>query len=159
MVPNLSFSGSEFGNPHRFQIPATRMPQAVARAAAHSCADVSRLQPKLRHTLLSLLMLQMFRKLLCSGSDFGNPHRFQTPATRMPQAVAHAVAHSCVDVSPLLLKLRHTETTLVDAITSSRTLDTRGCATCSSFGYRDRFLFFGTETNSRFWRRNRFHCW
>ena len=106
MFQNHKFSGSDFGNPRKFQIPGTRIPQAVARAVVHSCVDVSRLQPKLRHALLSLLILQMLQKLLFSGSDFGNLHRFQIPATRMPQAVARAVAHSCVDVSPLPPRLR-----------------------------------------------------
>ena len=102
----LSFSGSDFGNPQRFQIPATRSPQAVARAVARSCVDASRLQPKLLHALLSPVVLQMLEKLQLPGSDFGNLNRFQTPATHMPQAVARAVAHSCVDISQLLLKLR-----------------------------------------------------
>ena len=83
------------------------MPQAVARAVAHSCVDVPRLKPKLRHALLSLLILRMFRRLLFSGSDFGSHRRLQIPVTRMHQAVARTVAHSCVDASPLLLKLRH----------------------------------------------------
>ena len=104
---NKRLSGSQFGYPQRFQIHATRAPQAVARAVAHSCVDVPRLKPKLRHALLSLLILRMFRRLLFSGSDFGSHRRLQIPATRVHQAVARTVAHSCVDASPLLLKLRH----------------------------------------------------
>ena len=104
---NKRLSGSQFGYPQRFQIHATRAPQAVARAVAHSCVGcIVVAAHKLWPALLSLLILRMFQRLEFLGSDFGTPHRFQTPATRMPQAVAHAVAHSCVDVSPLLLKLR-----------------------------------------------------
>ena len=104
---NKRLSGSQFGYPQRFQIHATRAPQAVARAVAHSCVGcIVVAAHKLWPALLSLLILRMFQRLEFLGSDFGNPHRFQTPATRMPQAVARAVAHSCVDVSPLLLKLR-----------------------------------------------------
>ena len=47
------------------------MPQAVARAVARSCVDVSRLQPTLLRALLLLLILQVLEKLGFSGSDFG----------------------------------------------------------------------------------------
>ena len=100
------FSGSNLGYLQRFQSHATRMPQAVARAVAHSYVDVPRLKLKLRHAWLSRLILRMFQRLLFSGSDFGSRRKFQILATRMPQAVARAVARSCANVSQLLLKLR-----------------------------------------------------
>ena len=111
---NKRLSGSQFGYPQRFQIHATRAPQAVARAVAHSCVGcIVVAAHKLWPALLSLLILRMFQRLEFLGSDFGNPHRFQTPATRMPQAVARAVAHSCVDVSWLLPRSRHKVISLV----------------------------------------------
>ena len=79
------------------QTLAARVPQAVARAVAHNCVDVSRLLPKLRHAVVSHVILQMSQKLVFSGSDLGYLERFQIHATRMPQAVARAVAHSCAD--------------------------------------------------------------
>ena len=78
----------------------------VARAVARSCANVSQLLLKLRRPLLSSVIVRLFQKRFFSGSSVGDPQRFQISATRMPQAVARAVARSCVVVSRLLPKSR-----------------------------------------------------
>ena len=136
MFQRLEFLGSDFGNPHRFQTPATRMPQAVARAVAHSCVDVSPLLLKLRRPLLLFVILRLFQKLSFSGSNARNPQRFQISVTRMPQAVARAVAHSCVDVSWLLPRSRHKVISLV-ILQMSQKLIFSG----SSFGRQNMFPF------------------
>ena len=102
----LSFSSSDFGNPQRFQIPATRSPQAVARAVARSCVDASRLQPKLLRTLLSTLCLQMLKQTLISRFRFWKPEETPNPCH------AHAsrsCARGCAQLRgciPLLPKVR-----------------------------------------------------
>ena len=98
---------SEFGTPQMFGLSAARMPQAVARAVARSCADVSQLLLKLRAPLLAVAICKCLQKLSTSGSDFGNPQRFQVSATLMPQAVARAVVRSCVNASRLQPQLLH----------------------------------------------------
>ena len=93
--------------PQMFSLSAARLHQAVARAVARSCADVSQLLLKLRAPLLAVAICKCLQKLSTSGSDFGNPQRFQVSATLMPQAVARAVVRSCVNASRLQPQLLH----------------------------------------------------
>ena len=94
-------------DPQMFSLSAARLHQAVARAVARSCADVSQLLLKLRAPLLAVAICKCLQKLSTSGSDFGNPQRFQVSATLMPQAVARAVVRSCVNASRLQPQLLH----------------------------------------------------
>ena len=101
----LCFPSSKFWNPQRFRICAARLPQAVARAAAHVCVDVTPLSLTLGLTLLPFATTQVPHKLWFSSSEFGNPQRFRICAARPPQAVARAVADVRVDAAPRSLKL------------------------------------------------------
>ena len=64
---------SNFKNAQRSQTLAARVPQAVARAVAHNCVDVSQLPPKLLRKTFSFVILRMSQKLIFSGCDFGAP--------------------------------------------------------------------------------------